>query len=296
MLAEIVIAFTLIAAVILFFLLGQFYFLELMVVAAFFAGYSYFIERNSLEITRPEIKISCLKSDLDSKIALISDLHFNAKTSKRIINNLLGKIKEAKPEIVFITGDLIDKKNGVEVAGKFVSEISSFSKVYAVFGNWDYFVLNYNIAELKNELEKNKAVVLVNESKTIKIGDSQFDIIGIKDPFSSKNTKNDLEKAMASIKGSKSCKILLSHSPESIADASVKKIDLVLSGHTHGGQVYMPLITRLIIPAKFGFKKYIKGTYKAGDTALYINRGIGTSNLPFRFLNIPELTILNLKK
>lgn len=296
MLIEIIITVSLLIGIVLFILLGHFYFLQLLFLLLLLAGYSYFIERNSLEITYPEIKINCLSKDIKEKIVLISDLHFNAKTSKATINKLLEAVGKSNPEVVFITGDLIDRRNGTEIAGKFVSEISKFAKVYIVFGNWDYFVLNYNINDLKRKLEANGAVVLINESKIVKIGDNSFDLIGIKDPFTSKDTKNDLKKAISNTTDNNFCKILLTHSPEAIKDASLNNIDLVLAGHTHGGQVYVPVITRMIIPVRFGYKKYIKGIYKVGDSTLYVNRGIGTSNLPFRFLVPPELTVLSLTK
>lgn len=296
MIIEIIITATLIAILIFLLILGQFYFFEISLIAALLCGYSYFIERNALEITRPEIKLNCLSSDIKERIALISDLHFNAKTSKIQINKLLKSLKELNPEVVFITGDLIDRKNGISVAGDFAKKITNFAKVYIVLGNWDYFVLKYNINNLKKELESNGAKVLMNESETIKIGDSDFNLIGIKAPYVGQNIKNDLAKSMAGIKNNNLCKILLTHSPESINEAALKNIDLILAGHTHGGQVYVPFLTRLIIPTKFAFKKYIKGIYKVGDSTLYVNRGIGTSNLPFRFLNLPELTILSLTR
>ena len=296
MIIEILITATLIAGLILLLIVGHFYFFEMLLVVALLGGYSYFIERNSLEITRPEVKLNCLSSDIKGKIALISDLHFNAKTSKVQINKLLESLKESNPEVVFITGDLIDRKDGISVVGDFVRKIANFAKVYIVLGNWDYFSLKYNINDLKKELESNGAKVLMNESETIKIGSSDFTLIGIKAPYVGQNIKNDLSKSMAGIKNNNLCKILLTHSPESIKEASLKNIDLVLAGHTHGGQIYVPVITRFIIPVKNEFKKYIKGTYKIGDSTLYVNRGIGTSNFPFRFLNLPELTILSLIK
>jgi hypothetical protein len=294
MIIEIIITATIIIGLIALLILGQLYFFELMLITALLGGYSYFIERNSLETTRPEIKLNNLSADIKGKIALISDLHFNAKTSENQINKLFYALKESNPEVVFIVGDLIDKKDGIKVVGSFVKRITAFTKVYIVFGNWDYFALKYNINDLKKELESNGAKVLMNESEIIKIGDSDFNLVGIKAPYVGQNIKNDLAKSMAGIKNNNLCKILLTHSPESINEAALKNIDLVLAGHTHGGQIYVPFLTRLVIPTKFAFKKYIKGIYKVGDTTLYVNRGIGTSNLPFRFLNLPELTILSL--
>ena len=296
MIIEIIITAALISGLIFLLLLSQFYLFELLLVAALLGGYSYFIERNALEITRPEIRLNCLSTDIKEKIALLSDLHFNAKTSKIQINKLLASLKESKPEVVFIIGDLIDKKDGIRVVGDFVRKItgSASAKVYIVLGNWDYFALKYNINDLKKELKYSGAEVLMNESKIIRIGSLDFNLIGIKAPYTGQNIKNDLTESIARVKNNDLCKILLTHSPESINEAVLKNIDLVLAGHTHGGQVYVPFLTRLVIPTKFAFKKYIKGIYKVGDSILYVNRGIGTSTLPLRFLSLPELTILSL--
>lgn len=258
-------------------------------------GYSFFIERRYIETTFPEIRLKCLPEGKEGKIVHISDLHFNAKTSKAWIKEISDKINVLNSKVIFITGDLIDNKDGVKTAGEFVKSISQNSKVYIVFGNWDYYVSKYDISELKKELENNGAQALVNYSSRIKIGDMEIWLIGVKDPFTSNNIQKDLEKSMADIpKDDDTCKILLAHSPDIIKYAAAQEIDLVLSGHTHGGQIYIPFLVDYVIPVKKESRKYLRGVYQKNGTKAYVNRGIGTSTLPFRFLARPEITFLTL--
>lgn len=158
--------------------------------------------------------------------------------------------------------------------------------------------LDYGVGELKTLLEAVGAKVLINDSEEIVSGNEKLNILGVKDPYTSGELKGDLEKAEKNLdEGDKNCRILLAHSPNIIKEAVDKNIDLVLAGHTHGGQVYIPFLTKYIIPAKRpAGEGFIKGLYTIGDTQMYINRGIGMSVLPFRFLVPPEVTVISLEK
>lgn len=260
-------------------------------------GYAVLIERNLLFIRRQTIPLSNLKNNIaDKKIILISDIHFNRWTSAWRVRRIIKKIEKEKPDILFITGDLIEDKKAIKKVGEFLTSITPLYPVYVVFGNWDYRVLKYNMAELANEIRKAGAVILENEAKTIRIGEEDVDLIGLKDPFTSHDMSKDLREALSFLNGEKKFTILLAHSPEIIKHAENNGIDLTLSGHTHGGQVYLPFITKMIIPASPDIKKYFRGYYKIGKISLYVNRGIGTSTLPIRFLAPPEITVLSLEK
>lgn len=260
--------------------------------------YSYLIESNILKTKNLILKLDCLKSDLSNKkIVQISDLHFTTRTSEKKINKIYESIKAINPSMVFITGDFISEKNGIKPTIRLVKKISVNYPVYIVFGNWDYWATNYNIDEFKSSLKDAGAKTLINESVKINIGEETINLLGVKDPYTSGNKNYDLQKAMEEIKkNDKDCKILLAHSPDIIKDAAQKNIDLVLVGHTHGGQIYIPFITKKIIPSNPEGKGFIKGLYKIKDTLMYVNRGIGGSVLPLRFLVFPEITVLTLKR
>lgn len=237
------------------------------------AAYSYFIEPNIIKIEKKSFKLNFLKG---KKAVHISDLHFNKKTKEKRVEVISEIIKKISPDLIFITGDLIERKEGIAMAKKMVSELSKISPVYIVLGNWDYYVFKSNIKDFKIELENSGAKVFFNETEKIKIGEEEFILSGV-DMYSPKIEK---------------CNILLAHSPSIIYQAAENNIDLVLAGHTHGGQVYIPFLTKTILPVPDKIKKFSSGLYNVGKTQIYVNRGLGTSTLPLRFMVPPEITII----
>ncbi len=267
-----------------------------ILLSAAITGYAFFVEPNTLTIEKRAIKLDCLKSDWPEKLAQISDLHFNGQTNDEKISRIYKEIKKINPAAVFITGDFISNKEGIEPAAKLARKIAENSKVYAVFGNWDYWALDFEINSLKEKLENSGAKVLINDAVMVKSGGEAINILGVNDPYTSGKSKSDLEKALKKIENSgASCSLLLAHSPEIIKEAAAKNIDLVLAGHTHGGQVYIPGVTEKMIPVRPEGKGFIKGMYKKEKTWIYVNQGIGTSFLPFRFLVPPEITEIALE-
>lgn len=261
-------------------------------------GYGYFIEPNSLEIENQTIKLDCLKKDLPDKFVQISDLHFTAETKEARINQIYEAVKSQNPAAVFITGDLVSDDTGTEKAAELIGKIAANYQTFVIFGNWDYWALDYKVVEFKTHLEAVGAKVLVNEAVRIVLEGETLNILGVKDPYTSGELKNDLEKAEGKISDdNKFCRILLAHSPNIIKEAADRNIGLVLVGHTHGGQVYIPFLTKHIVPAKRpAGEGFIKGLYKVDNTRMYVNRGIGISVLPLRFLVPPEMTAITLNK
>ena len=228
----------------------------------------YVIEWNYFDIS---------KSEKDKiKIIQISDLHFDQL--RYFHKSIAKKINSIKPDLIFITGDSVDKTEKIKPLNKFLELIDNSIKKYAITGNWEYWG-NVNLTKLKSIYSKNNCELLINENRTILIKNREISIIGI-DDFVGGNA--DFRKAVENIKETET-NIILSHCPE-YRDIITKQkgslnIDLVLSGHTHGGQ-----ITFLgIVPFKpQGSGKYLKGWYKESEPKMYISKGIGTSILPIR--------------
>lgn len=273
-------------------------FIVLALIFIGFLGYAYFIEPNSLVIKNQSIKLDCLKSDLPDKFVQISDLHFTDKTKEARIDQISEAIKSQDPAAVFVTGDLITNDTGIGKAVGLIAKISANYKTFVIFGNWDYWALDYKVGDFKTQLEGVGAKVLVNDAVEINSGSEKLDILGVKDPYTSGELKGDLEKAEKKIvNGDKSCRLLLAHSPNIITEAVEKKTDLVLVGHTHGGQVYIPFLTKYAVPARgLSGEGYVKGLYEVDKTQMYVNEGIGISALPLRFLVPPEITVFTLRK
>jgi hypothetical protein len=261
-------------------------------------SYAYFIEPNSLAVKNQEVKLDCLKSDLPDKFVQISDLHFTDETKGSRVDQIYEAIRSQNPAAVFLTGDLVTNESGTEKAVQLAEKIAKDYPLFIIFGNWDYWALDYKVGEFKTQLEAAGAKVLVDDSAEVVSGGEKLNILGVKDPYTSGELKNDIERAGKDIaEGDKNCRILLAHSPNIINEAVGKNIDLVLVGHTHGGQVYIPFLTRYIVPMKRAAGQgFIKGLYNVDKTQMYVNEGIGISVLPFRFLVPPEVTVFIIKK
>lgn len=269
-----------------------------VILASTLIGYAYFIEPDILLVKEQKIGLECLENDLSDKFVQISDLHFTGDTKEAKIEQINKVIKEQNPAAVFLTGDLVSDETGTEKVIELAELIANEKPLYVVFGNWDYWALDYKVGEFKKKLENVGAEVLMNSAAEIFSGGEKLDVLGVKDPYTSGELRNDIEKASEGLKANdQSCRILLAHSPNIINEAEEKNIDLVLAGHTHGGQVYIPFLTKYIVPMKRpSGQGFIKGLYTAGNTKMYINQGIGISVLPFRFLVPPEVTVLKLEK
>lgn len=218
------------------------------------------------------------KSEKDKiKIIQISDLHFDQL--RYFHKSIAKKINTINSDLIFITGDSIDQTEKLKPLNEFLKLIDNSIKKYAITGNWEYWG-NVNLTELKNIYSNNNCELLINENRTISIKNREISIIGI-DDFVGGNA--DFSKAVENLKETET-NIVLSHCPEHRDIITKQKgnliIDLVLSGHTHGGQ-----ITFLgIVPFKpQGSGKYLKGWYKESEPKMYISKGIVTSILPIRF-------------
>jgi len=245
------------------------------------------IEPNVYVINEIEIRIPGIDTRLSELTVIqISDLHLHdfgirEKWIIRTINNL-------NADLIVVTGDLIDKREAADYAIRFISELRAKIGIFIIFGNWDHWS-GINITEFKKKLEATGATVLVNEHVEIEFNNTWFYLIGVDDPHIG---LDDLETAMP--KMNSRLKILLAHSPEIIDKAASAGIHLVLCGHTHGGQVVIPLLGPLFLPVRPEYRKYSSGLFRVDNTYLYVNRGLGTSILPIRFLCPPEITVVKI--
>ena len=257
-----------------------------------------YYENNYLQVSNYTIESNKIPKVFDGfKVAQISDFH-NTK-SKKLTNDLVEEIKNSKPDIIVLTGDLIDSyKLNINTAIAFVKKINSIAPVYYVTGNHEARIESYE--ELKDKLEENKVIILDNKLEIIKKDNSEINLIGIDDPSFNFNTYRDdstiIEDSLIPIQYDKNkFSILLSHRPELIETYANNNFDLVLSGHAHGGQIRIPFIGGLIAPNQGLFPKYTGGVYEIDDTKMIVSRGIGNSILPFRVNNRPELVVIELK-
>ena len=233
------------------------------------------------------------------RIAHISDLH-NTEMGKDN-DKLLNMLREAKPDIIAITGDLIDSHNtDIEIALQFVEEAVKIAPCYYVTGNHEARVSEY-FDDLKNGLTELGIIILEDERVDLDKNSETITLIGINDPsFKSDYLFGDSETVVEThlqelMNESYSFTLLLSHRPELFEIYVNNEVDLVLSGHAHGGQFRLPFVGGLVAPNQGLFPKYDAGLYTEENTNMIVSRGIGNSILPFRFNNRPEVILIELQ-
>lgn len=230
-------------------------------------------------------------------IVHISDLHNAAFRAGQ--GGLLKKVKAAKPDMVAITGDLIDsRRTDIEEAMKFIRGATKITPVYYVTGNHESRISEY--PGLEKRMEEAGVVVLRNKGTTLEREGDCIQLMGLDDPnFMSKGrTVSQASVAEAALKnmrsGGSGYVVLLSHRPELFDVYASNGIDLVLSGHAHGGQVRLPFVGGLIAPHQGLFPRYTAGVYTKKQTSMVVSRGLGNSAAPIRINNRPELVVITL--
>ncbi|NOQ68353.1 hypothetical protein GQ568_02850 [Patescibacteria group bacterium] len=258
--------------------------------------YSFIFEPNNIQVERISVKIENLPESFSGiKIVHLTDFHSSnfGKREKRVLEIL----EDLDPDLVFITGDFIDHTTkDIDSCQEFWRELGNRyqGKVFGVLGNHEYWIDHIDADSIKNLLEESGIIVLRNENKKILLDGKYIYLIGVDDPDTG---RDDLPKAMISVEKNIP-KILLAHSPDIVNDSkSLEKedIDLILTGHTHGGQVKIPFIRPFWTPTK-NRGKYASGSFEINDTFLYVNRGIGMAVFPVRFNCPPEITVIELKQ
>ena len=252
----------------------------------------------ALELNTYTIVSSRLPESFDGyRIAHISDLH-NTQMG-RYNEKLLSMLREADPDMIAITGDLIDSRNtNVAIALQFVQEAVKIAPCYYVTGNHEARVKEYS--ELKIGLVSAGVIVLEDESVEIEINGESIRLIGVNDPsFLTDYLIGDPEMVMRSKltqlhTDGDGFTILLSHRPELFDAYADHDLDLVLSGHAHGGQFRIPFVGGVVAPNQGFFPRFDAGIYTDGNTNMLVSRGIGNSILPFRINNRPEVILIEL--
>ena len=247
---------------------------------------------NEIKITNDKIP----QSFEGFRIAQVSDLH-NAELGKDN-NKLIEKLNECEPDIIVLTGDLIDSNHtNLEVALSFARQAVKIAPCYFVTGNHEAWV-GPQYEELKTSLENAGVTVLQDEAIELNYGDECIQLIGLNDPdFSERDSflsESILETKLSQVNISNGFTILLSHRPEHFNVYQNKNIDLVLSGHAHGGQFRLPFLGGVIAPNQGLFPKYDAGIYTENGTTMIVSRGIGNSIIPVRINNRPEIVIIEL--
>jgi len=256
-------------------------------------------ENKSIVITKYNFSSKKITSDFEGfTIAQISDLHnklFGNDQAK-----ILNKLKSISPDIIVVTGDLIDRrKYNLDIAMTFISGAVKIAPVYYVSGNHEAWSGNFPL--IKKRLVEAGVNVLDDIAVELTKGKTSINIVGLSDTdfltsdyIEGTNTSKTIEQLKQWSMG-KNFKILLSHRPELFYLYSENSMDLVFTGHAHGGQIRIPFIGGLIAPDQGIFPKYSSGSYSKDSTTMFVSRGLGNSIFPVRVFNRPEIVVVTLK-
>lgn len=258
--------------------------LFLIVVVLCFIGYCVCIEPRKLCVKQVE-----LQAEVPVEMTLLhfTDTHFTPRFLKHMGNHLLQEIALIQPDLILFSGDLIDHYECYPQIKDSVIEVlksmdANYGK-YAVYGNHDIGGGAKHV--YRSIMEEGGFQVLCNEV----IGCLEFGIsfFGVDDPCAGYEDQALVKQQLSPYQ------VLLCHEPDFVDQIDTTYLDLMVSGHTHGGQIYLPLLSKVILPK--GGKRYRKGLYQIQDMKLYVSSGIGTTWLPFRFRNVPEIIVYHIR-
>lgn len=243
-----------------------------------------------IKVEKVNVETDKLSDKTALKLLQISDFHNKKsfKTKERIIN----MARHLAPDFIVLTGDLIDRRTKDFQSVFYFAEniVKLGTPVYFVTGNHEW---NHpKKQEFVEGLIKRKIIVLSNENRQLRKNQELIQLAGVDD---SATEHEDVERAFYGI-DDKRYTILLSHSPYIIKKYSSMPADLILSGHTHGGQIRFPLLGAVISPGAGFFPFVDKGLYRWGDgqKRLYVDSGLGTTKIPLRFLNQSQISLITI--
>ncbi|MFO1472214.1 MAG: metallophosphoesterase [Turneriella sp.] len=256
-----------------------------------------FLGSREIWVNEKQVKLNQLHDDLKGlRIVQISDIHIGNLIGEKYLNFTLGLIRAAKPDYVFVTGDIIDNNNAfLPTAGTFFALMNSMlpGRVFGVLGNHDY--IDDGRAAAKGFSEAGLRILL-NEVVTLKRGKGQLQLGGLDYPRLGQSRPAAMQNYFASLKPAlkpETPLVLLNHHPSDFEYLKYQKVDLVLSGHTHGGQInFSSNRNSFLNGASWGYKYYVD-LYEEQGSQLYVNRGLGHW-FPLRITCPPEVTVFTL--
>jgi predicted MPP superfamily phosphohydrolase len=259
------------------------------------AGDAILLEPNLPRILRKDFFLPRWPERLNGfTIALLSDFHYDPYFSVHPLHAAIPMVNGLRPDLIALTGDFVsapiigdDKKaaSAAEPCARLLRQMTAPHGLWAVMGNHDDHT---DPKHVTHALEAENIHVLANQSEAIERDGARIWLAGVNDVLS---RTADLTKTLLRVPAGEAV-ILLAHEPDFADEAARFPIDLQLSGHSHGGQIRIPLLPPLYLPPLA--RKYVWGEYQVGPLSLYTNAGLGTIDVPIRFKCPPEITLLTL--
>ena len=254
---------------------------------------AYWIEPNWLQIEKVFIHDAELAQVLEGvKVVQISDIHLQGGIGYREMD-LIAQVNALKPDLLFITGDFFSDKQKDELAvevialAELIRSFKTTAGIFGVTGNYDGPLSN---PEISKTFKAAGIDILVNENRAVALPNSKIlYLAGFHDSWNKRSKLKTFSGIPPGVPV-----VLLAHDPYNFADAIKAGVNLFLVGHTHGGQIGIPVLIENSKSAKKS--SFMSGLFNKSKTKMYVNRGIGTTHIPIRFFNRPEITILEIRE
>jgi len=256
-------------------------------------------QNNAITITKIDYVNPKVPEEFNGyRIVHISDLHNKLFGENQ--EHLLRKIQAVSPDIIVITGDLIDRrKYDLDAAMIFINGARKIAPVYYVSGNHEAWSGDYE--NISKNLKSSGVQILDDTKATLTRGKGKIEILGLSDPdfltysYLDGTNTSKLREHIKRLSDDDMFQILLCHRPELFDIYEEENIDLIFSGHAHGGQFRIPFIGGLAAPDQGLFPKYTSGAYIKNQSTMIVSRGLGNSIIPIRIFNRPEIVVVTLR-
>jgi predicted MPP superfamily phosphohydrolase len=220
-------------------------------------------------------------------VALLTDLHHGAFVSLDYVREIVALTNSLAPDVIALAGDYTYKESRyIAPCFEVLAGLRAPYGVFGVLGNHDHY---QGARTTRRALSAAGIVDLTNSGHWLEAGQRRFRIAGVGDLWKG---RQDLQAALGDTRPEESC-LLLSHNPDYAETITDQRVGLVLSGHTHGGQIVLPWIGALHVPSHYGLK-YLQGLVRAPVTQVFVSRGLGTVSVPLRVRCPPEINLLTL--
>ena len=273
---------------------------KILALAPIIAASSIIRQNKKLKVRKTTLKFDHLPQAFDNfNIAQVSDIHCDRVGLSDL--SFIKKIKKFNPDIIVITGDILDSyNNDMDIAYNILSQLAIIAPCYFVSGNHE-LRLPKEYDDLKNIMKKLNITYMNNSNQLITKNNESINLVGVEDYNFFKNEDNLNHRAnfintLEKLYSPNHFNILLSHRPEKFPIYADIKYELIFSGHAHGGQWRIPFVGGIFSPSQGFFPKYTNGNYVLEDSTLIVSQGLGNSSFPIRINNRIELVLATLKK
>jgi predicted MPP superfamily phosphohydrolase len=249
-------------------------------------GDAVYREPRTFQVEEVSLPLAKVPPGRELRIVHISDLHI--RNFHGYYKDVANAIASLSPEVILLTGDYLERNRSIRNVQRFLKMLKAPQGIFAVQGNWEYWA-RVEGENLRRHFAGVGVTLLLNRRHDLTLQGVPVSILGLDYPSTTDNLLLLQRRADPS-----RLNLLLSHVPAFAHESLDDRVDLILCGHTHGGQVRLPFVPPFYLPRFSG--RFVSGLYQVGESGipLYVTRGVGTSLLPVRFLCRPEITLFRL--